>query len=318
MRAQLDGVLQRASKASDKELERLLAEVRANSKRLRADTGATMPAEFYRTVLESPAAQSYPFVYVPRWILRQWFERIEDLFPDLRNLPEHARISIDLRGQLDQSAPSEFKILEVVLYEDMALHFNRARDLVEAVPLAEFTMVNRIRGKDRLASMRAAVASAFYMVEAYANGLAFECVLHNTARLTSKERTLLTEWDADKQRQRFISLKDKLVQYPRILKGVAHPQLTEANCPSLAFIVAEAKQLRDAVVHANPMFDVATDIPERELAFLGMEMRHCEEVVDNAIALLRALESSIRGNLERLWWLQLRTDDGKFPDKALY
>lgn len=47
-----------------------------------------------------------------------------------------------------------------------------------------------------------------------------------------------------------------------------------------------------------------------------IEYDEVEQVVDNAIRLVRKIETKVYGNTDRLLWLKGRGDDGQFPDDS--
>jgi hypothetical protein len=148
----------------------------------------------------------------------------------------------------------------------------------------------------------------------YLNGIASDHYLKNEKRLTTEEKQTLTEWDSKNNRPKHLSLREKALKYPRMILGVEHPPLQENNCPELGFIIGKAKALRDAIVHpAARREDSEYGSDKRQLVYL-IEYDEVEQVVDNAIRLVRKIETKVYGNTDRLLWLKGRGDDGQFPD----
>ena len=172
--------------------------------------------------------------------------------------------------------------------------------------------------KERVALQRATVVASFNVIEAYLNGLAFDHVELNGKKLDDAAKALLTEWDPVKQRPlRYLSLREKLLKYPRLIMGVEHPPLQENNCVELKFVVETAKRVRDAIVHASPAPNIVTLDPEKEIAVHGVDFETAEQVVDATVTLIRKVEEKINGGDNRLrGWLHARSPDGAFPDVA--
>ena len=162
----------------------------------------------------------------------------------------------------------------------------------------------------------ACVTAAFYFAEAYLNGIAFDFYVDNEKSLSEKEVELLTEWDARKKRPRHLGLRDKFLQYSRIITKSQQPPLREDNCPELEFFLTRAKLLRDSVVHASPKLEPDLFEPIKEKSFHNPQMTACEEVVDKTIVLVRKVEVTVRGNDGRLDWLKDRGAEGFFDESV--
>lgn len=123
---------------------------------------------------------------------------------------------------------------------------------------------------------------------------------------------LLTEWDPSRNRSRFISTRDKLIQYPRILTGQEFPPLDENNCAELQFFVTVAKDFRDAIVHASASLDPKEDYPKKELLIAGIKHLEVAKIVDAAISLVRKIDMLVKGREPK--WLHDREERGTFSD----
>ena len=189
------------------------------------------------------------------------------------------------------------------LAEDRFITLNRRTDSKRTIKTAE-------------ALWRAAASTAFYCVEAYLNGLAFDYYTANEPRLDEDTKRLLTEWDTVQKRFKPVRLRDKLLQYPRIICGTAHPPLQENSCPEMAFFMGRAKLLRDAVVHASPKPNLSAVGDAKESLFLSLDFPETERIVDNTVALIRKIEIAVHGDESRIGWLCGRGPDGLFPDAA--
>ena len=249
---------------------------------------------------------------LPKHTWREIFDHYERVMPDFADLPEHTDIAIDFSHQAGPGKTALF-LLEAMLYEDMASIFNLMKEHElrlnhEKDPLK----AHKILG----ALSRGTVASAFYFVESYLNGIAFDHYVLHEATLSPKEKEALLEWDSANSRAKYLSLREKFLQYPRIILGATHPPLDESNCPELAFIVEKSKSLRDAIVHAAPRLKSdPSGTDKRQVVYL-IGFKDAEITVDNAIRLVRRIESVVRGSQRRLSWLCDRAPDGFFPEVA--
>ena len=305
----------RTEGATNRELDELVQQLESRIMKRRELFGAQVPRKLVRRLRKHPQA-SRQFLFVPLWIMREWFSHFDERLKGYRLLPAHSRIAVDIWGRLPEGDPGEWRILEAALYEDMASHFNEAQkvgDAPEGLPDLE----GRKIVKRRLACLRGAITFAFFMVEAYLNSIAFDHVVEKWDELSVPDRALLTERDPrDESRYRAVGFRKKLLSYPRIILAEEHPPIQENNCPPMAFILKEARGLRDAIVHATPRVDPEEGLSAREMDFMMLDGEKAAAVVDAAIDLVLALEAVVHGDTTRLSWMRARSDDGLFPDEA--
>jgi len=301
-------------KLSRPQLKALREKLRQEIKELRSRYGAKALSEVYEMIVSESEKQPRPFLLLTKFeIERKLFTHYERVYPGFHKLPAHARIGIDVHGTRPSRELVEIYILEVMLYEDMCALFNLAKRYEEmaAVPNSTKLVIKEVR-----ALKHACVAAAFSFAEAYLNGIAFDFYIENDAKLSDNEKQMLTEWNIAAGRPRFVSLRDKFLQYTRIIKGLKHPPLQESNCPELEFFLDRAKLLRDSVTHASPKPGADWAKPVKERVYLDIEIGDCEMVVDTAIALVRRIETEIHGNEHRLDWLKNRGSEGLFDDSV--
>ncbi|MCE5306816.1 MAG: hypothetical protein LLG20_04170 [Acidobacteriales bacterium] len=249
-------------------------------------------------------------LFLAKFRIEQLMTGYDKISADYHKLPSHALFEFDY-GQLRDTPSLEVHILEASLFEDMCALFNEAHTLNSQRPASPYA--DKPTTKKCNAINRATITAAFYLVEAYLNGIAFDHIIENATKLTASERDLLTEWSTEKQRRRPVAFRDKLLQYPRIICGVPHPPLQENNCPEIRFLIETAKALRDAIVHASSR-------PDREYGmdkwcrYTNISFQDVKDTIDNAVALISSIEQTIHGSTNGIPWLQRRTADGAFPD----
>jgi hypothetical protein len=249
---------------------------------------------------------------VPKYRIRELFTRASSTFDRFDDLPDHARFVLHRTKPPYHLSDStvDWVCVEVLLYEDMCGLFNLAKDRLAAVGSR---VDQRKAQKTANALVRAAASTALYFLESYLNGIAFDFFMVNEAGLDEGTKAALTEWDTVKNRPKRLGLRDKLLQYPRLILGVEHSPFQESNSPEIAYLAGRAKTLRDSVVHASPRPDPHTFEPEKESNLFNPDFHELERIVDSAIALVRKIEISIHGDDRRLFWLYERGADGFFP-----
>ena len=211
---------------------------------------------------------------------------------------------------------SETRLVETTLFEDTCALFNQAR--LWDLQRRELSDVDppKAKVKTSVALNHATIVSAVNFVEAYLNGLAADHFSENESSLDQNTRDILADWDSSQKRPRYLSLRDKALQYPRMILGLEHPPLQENNCPEFAFITRTARSIRDAIVHPSAVPDKGPFHPREELLF-NIEFDDVEGVVDSAVALVRRLHGVIYPDGPVLIdWLQDRAEDGLFDESV--
>ena len=248
--------------------------------------------------------------YMPMGMISELLSHYDSL-----DFPPHARIAIDYLGiGRDYPGGFETRLLEASLFEDMCALFNLCKDAEAQIPsnLSIGSIARKVAAKRHAALKRATLSAAFYFIEGFMNCLAVDFVHKSGDSITDKDRAMLTEWDATKNRYRPVSTRDKLIQYPRIILRLQFPPLDENNCPELAYIVTVAKDFRDAIVHASASFDRLQGYPRKENLFGALGQHDVEVVVDNSISLVRRISDVVYGKNRN--WLKNRGENGYFPE----
>lgn len=229
-------------------------------------------------------------------------------------LPPHLLVDLDFSGESSGGAEFHWRLPEASLYEDMCLAYNNASDskqigaaLGVPVPI----------GKLHDCFLRTSVLSAFYFVEAYLNGVAFDYCSRSGNDISVEHTRLLMEWDQHSNREKWVSFREKILAYPKVILGLQHPPLTEGNSPEVKLLVSAAKEIRDAIVHQSPKADPRTgEVGPKVRSFLQLRMVDATEIVDAAISLVRQLNELLGQNGIMLDFLVGRDSTGKFPKKA--
>lgn len=298
-------------KAANKQKMKVSINIASNRlTKLRRETGANFPIGTYTQFLRN---HIYPEGKVLLLQLITLFSKYPGIADALSNdeVPIHASVELDCQGKYEDSGGFQYRILEAMLFEDMCSFWNEA-----CVILTTDKLHSKKRNIKRLHSCyRAAVSSTFYMVEAYCNGIANEVMLTRSDELTEKERQLLTGWDAKQDRSRYLTVRDKLLQYPRLFLRALAPPIQENNSAELAYFLSRAKEFRDAIVHANPAHDYKTLGPKKTQTFENLNHAECAKVVDCSISVVDQVVTAI-GRRKAAFWLQKRRSDGLFDESV--
>jgi hypothetical protein len=176
-----------------------------------------------------------------------FFSNFCDGHPLWPHLAPHILVCLNY-DRVTDVRPCEFEYFlpEAMLYEDMALSFNEALLLQPKLP-KQRPKSAVIEAKKLNMYLRTSLLSAFYFVEAYLNGIAFDFEYTNKSRLTAEQQDMLLEWDSQRNKRAFVSFERKVVEYPKLILGTKHPPLTVTNCPSLSSLWCKSGYLRKNV-----------------------------------------------------------------------
>ena len=97
-------------------------------------------------------------------------------------------------------------------------------------------------------------------------GLAFDHLVRHEESLSPDERSILRDWDEKPIRPRYLSLRDKLLQYQRLVTGSQHARLQENNCPEITRFLQVVDLIRNPLAHPSPHFDLDTGRADKQLA----------------------------------------------------
>jgi hypothetical protein len=228
-----------------------------------------------------------------------------------RRFPHHAQIGLDFERSF-AIGQVEFYLPEAVLYEDMCASFNLALESHRSV---EQKPAVKLEIKKHYLFLRMAVLSAYYFVEAYLNGLAFDYWWDNQRKVSTADGDLLTEWDSARGVKRWRNFRTKALQYPKLIVGSGHPLLTETNSASLKTLLTMGKEIRDAIVHQSPRPE-GGEISAKMKWLPQLRLNDVAAVVDAAVGFVLELNPRLGNYSIQLDWIYARGTDGLFPKEC--
>jgi hypothetical protein len=207
-----------------------------------------------------------------------------------------------------------YTLPEALLYEDMAFAYNSALEMQDTVQKIVGPHPN-LDAKRFHFYLRTAVLNAYYFVEAYLNGMAFDFCYTNADKISEEDKDFLLERSSEKKRG-FVSFERKATQYLKLILGTQHPPLQDSNCKSLKFLLTDGKELRDSIVHQSPKIHGTSPVAEKIKWMLGINMDKVTETVDAAVEFIQELEKKLGSHGVPVNWLYSRADKGLFPPKS--
>jgi hypothetical protein len=296
------------------ELRRKIHELERELQDLRTEFGVKATMDELVKVLQSAEAQPGLALHIIKAALVQLIGNYEKKVPGFSIFPEHTYIQIDNGQFREEEGDFDWILQEASLYEDMCSLFNLAKERNSNLNRKRDSR-NVIKTASSLA--RTSIVAAYNFLEAYLKGIAIDHVLLNGESLYQKTTAFLLEWDQSTKCQKFVSLRDKLLQYPKLIKNLEHPPLQETSCTEMDFVLGRGKRLRDSIVHASPL--ASTESKNEPIAPLfKLDFGDVEFVVDNVVRLVRKIEQVIHANDHAVVWMKDREPNGLFPDSAFH
>jgi hypothetical protein len=245
---------------------------------------------------------------LPKYFIKTLFTNYSHVNSKFSYLPEHALIAIE--PGLNREKQGEFEVFEIEssLFEDMCALYN---EYVKKEVVIGIKKTNK--AKDAL--MRATLIAAFNLLESYLNGIAFDYYLENKSKLSEENIEKLTEKKKD-GKSRYLSLRDKIINYPRIILSAVHPIFDETNCIEAKRIIQIAKEYRDSIVHPSPYCMAVEDTPNKIDKFYGLTGEDTLQFICDVISIIKKIDKTIHPDHSRLSWIFDLGEDGLFSDEV--
>lgn len=232
--------------------QRLLDELTSEIKWLRKESGAIATnSEFvsFLKAIRQEAAKGH--VLLPKWEMeRRWFRNFGRVMVRWPHIKDHAMVIYDPN---DTSATNQLFELEGSILKDAETLLEQAKAVHKGI-----TDFRRRERKDQFllhTYLRSCATITFHFLEAYLNGLAFDCLLRFHDRLSEDEHDMLVEWDRKKDSAKWIAVNTKIFRYPAIFGKHLGAKVDLSGCRAAHFLAQDAKDLRDALTHPSPHID---------------------------------------------------------------
>lgn len=290
----------------------MLKAIQRDVELLRNHYGAIAPNRVFRSLLaEARKAGTRGYVYIPKWFIDDHlFRNYEKVFPRWPHVKLHAYVIFDALTN-----KSRHQILELggAAFRDASTLLKRCREAHRGK--TDFRSRTDEEQLELLAYLRAAVSAIFQFLEAYLNGLAYDCFQSHHDELPIDEHDLLAEWNSKKKRQRFVGFETKLFAYPAIAAKMEGNSLDMGLSPAARFIMTEGKKMRDALTHPSPYVDPKTRIAEKLTLIATVNLPFAEQLFKAAKGYVLRVEKRLGKDPKKtVPWL---FEDEKKPSNGL-
>lgn len=312
----LDTTLAQVAELPRHQLEVLQEKVEAELARLAVDYEIDDLGGIEKTLAEglSDPTQRGTVAFVRVDFYRQFMPGLAKDLRMLDRLPPHATVSIDALPVTKTTPRGEVFLLEAALFEDMTALYNDVLEAPEFETLPE-AYDNPVSFKRKRALQRATIRAAFAVLEGYLNGLASDIMSDQQEKLSQAQWTQLMEWDAEAKKHKTLSLRQKILQYPKIAIGVKHPPLDDRKSAEVRDVLRFERLHRHAVVHPTPQWNHENPAAiDRESVHHQVDLETVTEVCDAIVGLIRRIDNVLGHRYgDVAWWLTDRDEGGRYP-----
>jgi len=263
-------------------------ELRGEVKWVRKEVGALASNEEYvnlfKQIRDNPG-----YVYIPKMTIdSDLFDNYSRFFPRWPHMRLHAVAIFDGKGD---GGTGQVYELEGPWLDDARYFISRAKVAEKGV--ADF----RKRAKeDQLESLRysrSAILASLNFVEAYLNGLAYDCFHVHHSKLPIEDHDLLAEWDSEKKKRRFADFREKVFKYPVVIGRQEGLKVDLSSCKPAHQLIDFAKEFRDALVHPSPFIDPKTKEHTKFLIATGANRVIAEQIFEAAVGYAEFVEKAL-------------------------
>jgi hypothetical protein len=125
----------------------------------------------------------------------------------------------------------------------------------------------------------ASVCATFAFLEAYLNGLAYDCFHRHHDVLPLPDHDELSEWNSAEKRVRFVAFEGKVFRYPKLVAKADGQKVDLSGCKSAQLVATEGKRLRDALTHPSPFLDAKSAAHTKLILLVSLRLHQVRDLI---------------------------------------
>ena len=228
----------------------LLNVMNTDIRRLRDHYGALAPNHYYRSVRAEIGAAQTALAYIGKLDINHlFFSHYERALRRWPHIKDHALVVFDpQRGMANQVFEMDGQ-----LFHDAQFLLQKVRNIQDdaksqrELPSSRHRIIHSV--------MRAVVTELFTFLEAYLNGIAFDCFHKHHDQLSLADHDLLAEWNSDAKRKRFVPFDQKVIPIPCHRCAFSKKRHRVVWVPTGLSNRAKGRDLRDAITHPSAHYE---------------------------------------------------------------
>jgi hypothetical protein len=160
--------------------------------------------------------------------------------------------------------------------------------------------------------MRLAAAAIYHFLEAYLNGIAYNCFQDFHDSMDIADHDVLAEWDSRAQCIRYTSFERQLKEYPKICGKYAKREVELADDEDVEYLLGEGKMLRDALTHPAPFVNSQSANPTKMQMIGGITPDQIQRLLFASIVYVRKVEIALGHDVAMsMPWLKIDLQNGQ-------
>ena len=292
-----------ASRPPKHMISRLRTEVRRDIGRIRKETKCSPSDAQIRKLVKGMTTGEVGYINVPKWFIdKYWFANYSCVFPRWPYVPMHA--FVQFQTSLDGMSPCSTLVAEGMLFDDAELMWRHVLQITGDGK--DFHSRPKDEQRELQSFLRATATAIYRFLEAYLNGIAYNCfqTFHKTIELDDHD--LLAEWDSKKKRVGYVPFERKLKDYPVICGRYLERDVHLKEDDDMQLLLGEGKILRDGLTHPSPYTNPKTGELEKSLANIAIKPEQVRRLFRAAARYIRKIETSLgRDPTKSTPWLAL-------------
>jgi len=288
-RSFIEEIEQLIENVDESDMPEILADLKAEIDHFKRLVGCILTNEEIDRAVDWVTSQGDAYISLPKWHIDKGFTKYNWVFPRWPHIPLHAYVQFD--SNLDNPSPYGIFLLEERLFRDLKLLWKRANDL--ASDGCNFRTRNPDAQQDLSSYLRIMVGVIFDFLEAYLNGLAFECFRRFHDKLSLPEHDLLCERDSATKKTRFVPFERKMKKYPKLYGKYLGQIVNFDSDTDRLFLCDKGKSLRDALTHPSAFINWGSDEPPKFQLVAGLNLEQVKKVLVSAVSFVRKVEVAL-------------------------
>jgi hypothetical protein len=265
----------------------LLKVMHTDIHRLREHYGAIASNEYYVSVQAEIRDAGSAFAYIGKLeVGRYFFSHYENALARWPHVKDHAFVVFDpQKGMLNQLFEMDGQ-----LFHDSQFLLQKVRNIQgtaasqRELPIARRRIIHSV--------LRSVVAELFTFMEAYLNGIAFDCFHRHHDQLNIGDHDLLSEWNSEARRTRFVAFDQKVFRYPVICARAEGREVDLSGFRQAHRIVQNGKELRDAITHPSAHYNAGGE-QQKVTLLAGLTLPALESLYRDICDYVRFVEEGI-------------------------
>jgi hypothetical protein len=269
---------------------KLLADIHKDIGAIRDHYGALAPDGFYRELLrEARAAEGKGLIYISKLrIVRDLFSRYENSIVRWPHIKLHSFVvfepKVGFQNMMFEIDGQLFHDAQFMLYKARQAQ-GTAKSQRELAPTRHRVLHTLLRG---------VVTALFTFMEAYLNGIAFDCFQAHHDDLELDDHDFLGEWNSTKKQRKFVKFDDKVFGYPRAIARVkGRPTVDLSAFKPAHRIIKDGKEVRDAITHPSAQYDPDDHTQKKMTLLAGLKLPEMESLYKDICEYVKFVEEAI-------------------------